>query len=234
MNEHEPLEIRIMNAIKKGEVRMRPRWHFALLTTLTVSGVVIVGLTLLYATSLAVFLLRDSGALFATDFGQRGWFELLRMLPWFLFLFILVFVVALEVLVRRFAFVYKKPLLTSSLAILTFIVVAGVFISLTPLHRGFMFSARHGQLPAPFEMLFAPPPPPDLYRGTIVDVGPSTFTLSDEGRVGTTTFVITPRTRLPYGSNFKVGERVVVIGDTNASGTVRAFGVREIDEYASP
>lgn len=71
-----------------------------------------------------------------------------------------------------------------------------------------------------------------MYHGEIVSLMPGGFLLGDEDS-GTTTVILTPDTRLPYGENFTVGERVVVVGDASATGTIRAFGVREIDEYPS-
>ena len=232
-NKHTPVDI--MSAIRKGEIRMRPRWHFVLLSALSITGVFIVFLTLLYVVSLGVFFLRDSGAWFAPSFGLRGWWALARSLPWLLILFIFIFVVVLELLVRRYAFVYKKPLLSSALGIIVLIVLGGFFLAEVPLHHELMMSARHGQLPAPLVMLYhgplRMPPPPDTYHGHILAITKNGFIILDEDGAGTTTVFITPQTRLPYGEDFTSGERVVVVGDTVATGSVRAFGVQEIDEY---
>jgi hypothetical protein len=216
---------------------MRPRWHFVLLSALSVIGAFILLLTLLYVTSLAMFFLRDSGAWYTPSFGGRGWYPLLHSLPWFLILLIVAFMIVLDLLVRRFAFVYKKPLLLSAIGILLLIFFGGFFIAQTPLHRMIMLSARHGDLPSPIDMLYRGPmrvpPPSDTYHGQILVIVPGGFTLVDEEGAGTTTVLVTPETRLPYGEDFKPGERVVVVGDTTATGTVRAFGIREIDEYPS-
>lgn len=220
-----------MDAIAKGKVRMRPRWHFALLSLLSLTGACIVFLTLLYCAGLAVFLLRDSGALFAPSFGARGWLALLRTLPWLLLALILVFAIVLELLVRRFTFVYKRPLLISVVSIIVLVVAGGALVSEASFHRWLMRAAQRGDLPPPVGMLYAHlPPPPDVYRGRIVSFGANSFALLDEGGAGTTSVLVSSQTHLPYGGDFHVGERVVVVGDM-ASGTVRAFGVREIDEY---
>jgi len=233
--EHNSVRADIMKAISKGEIQMRPRWHFILLSALSITGIFIVFLTLLYVASLGVFFLRDSGALFAPSFGLRGWWTLARSLPWLLIVFILIFVVVLELLVRRYAFVYKKPLLSSVLGIIALIVLGGFFIAQAPFHHQMMLSARRGQLPPPFGMMYgAPvrmPRPGDTYHGQISAINKNGFVIFDEDGAGTTTVIVTPQTRLPYGSGFTAGERVVVVGDTVATGTVRAFGVQEIDEY---
>lgn len=225
----------VMKAIRAGQVHMRPRWHFLLLSALSVTGAVIVFLTLLYVTSLAFFFLRDSGAWYAPSFGERGWFGLLHSLPWLLILLVLIFVVILELLVRRYTLVYKKPLIISVVVILGIVFLGGLVIAQTPLHRILMLSARHGSLPPGVGAMYGhplrQPSPADMYHGQIIQLMQSGFLIVDEDGAGTTTVIIAPQTRLPYGENFVVGERVVVVGDSVASGTVQAFGVREIDEY---
>lgn len=225
----------IMKAIRAGEIRMRPRWHFLLLSALSIIGAFIVFLTLLYVASLGIFFLRDSGVLFAPSFGLRGWFSLAHSLPWLLIGFLFVFVVILELLVRKFAFVYKKPLLTSVLGIITLILVGGFFIAQTPLHHTVMVSVRRGELPPPVGAIYGVPVrmprPDDVYHGRILSIAHGGFIIVDEDGAGTTSVVVTPQTRLPYGEDFATGTRVMIVGDAVATGTVRAFGVREIDEY---
>jgi hypothetical protein len=227
----------VMDAIKKGNVQMRPRWHFILISTLAALGVFIVLLTLLYLVSLSLFLLRDNGSWFAASFGGRGWFSLLRSIPWVLVLFSVVFIAILEVLVRRYRFVYRKPLLLSAVVILLVVLVGGFAIAQTSFHRQMELEAYHHQLPGPLALVslaygapFRMPPPPDVYHGTILATSTDGFVMDDENGAGTTTVRITSKTRLPYGQDFSVGSEVVVIGDTVASGTVEAFGMREVDE----
>ena len=224
----------VLDAIKKGKIEMRPRWHFVLLSTLAALGMFIVLLTLLYIVSLSVFLLRDSGAWFAPSFGGRGWFSFLHSVPWLLILFIIVFVGILEILARRYRFVYRKPLLLSVAGILVLILAGGFAIAQTPFHRQMEFYAEHHMLPPPLSMIYgAPfrmPPPPDVYHGTILTVTLDGFVIDDLNGAGTTTVIITGKTRLPDGEDFSVGSEVVVVGDTVATGTIQAFGVREVDE----
>lgn len=231
-----PLSIRrgVMDAIKKGSVTMRPRWHFVLLSALAAVGAFIVLLALLYIVSLSFFLLRDSGAWFAPSFGGRGWFSLLHSVPWLLVLFVIIFAVILEVLVRRYRFIYRKPLLLSVCGILVLILVGGLAIANTPFHRQMALYAQHHQLPIPLAIIYSAPfrmpPPPDVYHGTILATTTQGFVIDDQNGAGTTTVLVTHETRLPYGEDFSVGSEVVVVGDTVATGTVRAYGVREVDE----
>ena len=224
----------IMDAIKKGSVQMRPRWHFVLLSAVVAVGALIVLLGLMYMASLSVFFLHDTGAWFVPSFGGRGWFSFLQSIPWLLIILIVVLAALLEVIVRRYAFVYRKPLLLSAVCILLVVIMGGFLIAATPFHRQMKFYLVHNQLPPPLAFVygapFRAPPPPDVYNGTILATTTNGFIIDDQNGAGTTTVVITNQTRLPDGIDFAVGTDVVVVGDRLGSSTVRAFGVRESDE----
>ena len=235
-NTHHDSSLRtdIMNAIRKGGVHMRPRWHFVALSAFAIVGIVLVALTLLYVASLAVFFMRDSGAWFVPAFGAAGWFELLRSLPWLLILLLAVFVVLLQILVQRYSFVYQKPLIASVLGVVLLVAAGGFLSGRTPLHRELFRHARHHELPFPlglwYQAPFRAPRTGDVYHGSIVATSSSGFTIVDVDDEGTSTVIITPQTRLPYGADFSDGDFVVVFGDTIATDTVKAFGIREISE----
>ncbi len=236
MNEHntQTLRAEVMDAIHKGHVRMKPRWHFVLLSLLVALGSIIAILALIYVASLSVFLLRDSGVWFAPSFGLRGWFALFHALPYALLLLIILFVLILELLVRRYTFVYRKPLLVSVGGIIALIIVGGFAIAQTPFHRAMASFAHDNRLPPPFNALYGPSMriarPPDVYRGVIVATTSQGFTLSDPDGDVQSKVVITPRTRLPYGEDFSLGMTVLVVGDVVGTDTIQAFGVREIEE----
>ncbi|MDB5237967.1 MAG: hypothetical protein JWM46_237 [Candidatus Kaiserbacteria bacterium] len=226
----ESLKDIIMKGIHDGKVQMRPRWHFMLLSALMLVGALVVCLTLIYAVSLVVYLLHSSGAWFAPSFGLRGWFAFLYSLPWLLLLLLLVFVVILEILVRRYTFVYKKPLLTSVLGIVAVIVAGGFLVTLTPLHKSMAHFDHDGMLPPPLNGLYRQPPhfqTSDLYRGMIVAIAPDHIVVSN-GESTTTVFIDT-HTRLPYGNEFTAGNLVIVIGDFVSTDTIRAFGIRSVE-----
>ena len=224
----------VMDAIKKGEVQMRPRWHFAALSLFALVGIVLVVLTLLYLVSLAVFFMRESGVWFAPSFGMRGWFEFARSLPWLLIGLTIVFLVLLELLVRRYSFVYQKPLVASVAAGIIIISIGGFVIARTPFHRTLYREANHQLLPPPIGILyrapFRTPHPPEVYHGTIFATSTSGFVVVDIDGEGTSSVVITPQTRLPYGADFSTGDLVVVFGDRIGTDTIQAFGIREISE----
>jgi hypothetical protein len=233
---HTDIRDAIMQRIQDGQARMRPRWHFLLLSALTALGALIAFLALLFAASLVLFFLRESGALYLSGLGSRGWWDLMRSLPLSILLLLLLFVVILEVLVRRYAFVYKKPLLASVLSIVVLVVLGGFVIAQTPLHGRLVVLARHGTLPGPLNELYRPPftmHTDDVYPGVIIGFVEGGIIITDRG-FSTTTIHLGPRTRLPEGRNFTIGDRIVVIGDAGEDGVIEAFGIRPMHPEADP
>ncbi len=220
----------ILKAIENGSVKMRPRWYFVGRTALLATGIVLLAFTLIYIASFIIFVMHQTGAWFVPSFGFRGVQAFLISLPWVLILISIMFIVILETLVRRYSFAYRRPLLYSALGVIGLVIVGGLVISATPLHSYFLRNAREGRLPIAG----------DLYRGygmqRFHDIHPCTITgitkngfqaqYSDGTMI---TVVITPETRLPLGSDFKVGDSVVVFGE-HESGAIEALGVRKIDQ----
>lgn len=230
-NEKKSVEQGVMDAIRRGKVTMRPRWHFVLSSALLVLGVIILALTLLYIMSFGIFELRQTGALFVPVFGMRGIFAFFQAVPWILIGLLLLFVVVLEVLVRRFSFVYRTSLLVSVLAILAIVIIGGVVVEQTRIHTQLFRAARSGNLPPPIGQMYRAGGAhvSGIFRGTIISTIQGGFLMLDEDGEGTTTVFVGPDTRLPLGADFGPGEAVVVFGD-EGSGTVHAFGIREIDD----
>ena len=232
---HTPKNIHqsVLDAIARGTVQMRPRWQFVFVGVLIAGLALLIFALLVYFISLGIFLLRQSGAWFAPSFGVRGWADLVAALPFNLMLLIVIAATALEYLARRYSIAYRMPLLLSLGVVVVGVGLGGFVVSQTSFHRGLEDAARRGQLPMAGMFWHGGERPhhsPDVYRGTIISTTTHNTVLvlldSDEG---TTTIYITPRTRLPYGADFEVGDTLVVVGDEINNSTVQAFGVQEID-----
>ncbi|MBI5003834.1 hypothetical protein HZC00_01950 [Candidatus Kaiserbacteria bacterium] len=310
----DPVRDRVMSTIKMGEARMRPRWHFVLISSIFAVVAFILVLLLVFAISLSIFLLRESGVWFATSFGVRGWFALVSSIPIFYIVFVLFFIVLLELVIRRYPLVYRWPLAGSFLFVAGFIVLGGALLAQTPLHQSLASYARTHTLPAPLDLPYGPSArialPASLYEGVVVsnkdgvlvierqDDGLTNSSAADRATgtamvatstrksaadnyvdkgtsdTGTTVraaldtvipqkkesdtdqmdkkqgedkredahgedqgrgkkqtrVVVDPRTRLPQGKSFKIGTRILVEGDRVGTDTVKAFGVRDIDD----
>jgi len=92
----------VLGAIKSGEAKMRPRWHFVMRAALIMIGGIIVFLFTVYLVS---FLCISFGK---RAFGLRrrwfrGWRSFFISFPWILFIFSVIFAVILGILVKRYA-----------------------------------------------------------------------------------------------------------------------------------
>ncbi len=227
---HNSIRDNVLESIKTGRVTMRPRWHFVLRAAFALVGAVFLSLTLLYLASFIVFIVRDNGAWYVPAFGMRGLRIFLLSLPWLLILVALIFVGILEVLVRRYAFAYRRPLLYSAAGVVILVLAGGIAVARTPFHQGFMRRAENRHLPFAGGMYreFGMKKMDSIHKGSISEVNEKGFVV--RGRVGDQfTVVFTPHTRLPYGYDFQMGDMVVIFGE-RVSTTVTAFGMRRIEE----
>jgi hypothetical protein len=229
--ENNKIEEQVLTAIESGRVKMRPRWQFVLQAALLGIGAVMLLFVLLYLVSFILFVLHQNGAWFVPNFGAPGWFALFRRLPWVLIGLSAIFIIILEVLVRRYSFAYRRPLLASALGIVGVVLIGGVVIAATPFHARLFDSARHNGLSVIGSMYrgFGMPDFDDIHRGNIVQAVIGGFVIQDDDG-NTSTVLITPQTRLPLGDDFEVGDTVIVFGTEAQPGLVTAFGIQKISE----
>ncbi len=220
----------ILEKIRSGKAKMRPKWHFVLKAALIVAGLIIVTLALLYLVSFVLFVLRQTGVWFLPAFGLRGIGTFLISLPWLLVLVGIVFIILLEALVRHYSFAYRKPLLYSLLGIIIFVTVASIVVARTSFHEGLFMRARMEKLPVAGQLYrdFGMPKNKDAHIGTITEITNDGFRI-ETPRGETLTIIVTSETRFPSGIDFQKDDRVVVLGQRD-DGTVKALGIRRIDE----
>lgn len=224
----------VMEAIRARRVEAKPRWHFLLASVAGALAFAILAISLLYVTSLLLFILREHGLLVVPAFGWRGLASLTASLPWLVLGLSLVLAALFGSAVRRFAAFYRRPALVSSAAVLFVAVLTGLFVAKTPLHRLLAAEARDGRLPSLLGVWYREPfrtqRGPDAYAGTIVATVPDGFLAADDGDSPLVHVIITRRTMLPDGADFRIGARIMAIGDMVATATLEAYGVRAMDE----
>jgi len=217
---------RVLTAIKNGQVKMRPKWHFILKAILMAVGGIILILCILYLASFIFFVLRQTGVIFVPIFGFRGWYAFLVSIPWLLVLLLLIFIILLEILARHYSFAYRQPLLYFAIAVLLFAIIGGYIVATTHFHdRMFRYSQRH-KLPFAGQMYrgYGEQRFKNIHRGIITEITRDGFIMENR-RGETLTIIITRLTRLPLGADFSKGDMVVVFGDRENK-TVRAIGIR--------
>ncbi|MBI2409632.1 hypothetical protein HYV30_01145 [Candidatus Kaiserbacteria bacterium] len=240
----------VLEKIRAGEIKMRPRSSFMLQRILIGISAALVLAASLLALSFAFFSVKTSGAQYLLLFGTQGLQAFLSLFPWTSLILFLLLIVALEFLVRRFTSAYRFPVLRVFGAVLFVGLAGSALLDVTPLHYSIFRAANTGQLPALTPLygeLDAPRPEQGLYSGEITSIGSSTITISKSGPTSKPeesdelesaassmlrmtqeasqeeTWTIVP----PAGASpeaFSVGEKVYV-GGHDEGGVVRAYGI---------
>ncbi|MGC9968636.1 MAG: hypothetical protein ABSC29_02810 [Minisyncoccia bacterium] len=215
------IEKNIFDAIERGKVKMRPRWHFVVRTGLAAAAAIVLFLLLVCLGSMAIFTLHESGAWFAYDFGFAGWYLFLRSLPLVLIVLTLIFTAAVVLLARQYAFAYHRPLIYLLIVIVGFATLINFLVVPPAFHRTIADYAGDNLpfISAFYE--FEEMVPSTVHRGEIVAFTNSGFVLQNLGGTVTATVVFAT-------TSFRTGDVVVVFGDVNASGTIYPFGAEKI------
>ncbi len=224
------IEENILATIKCGRLKMRPRWHFALKAMLVALGGVILALTVLYLASFIIFALKQTGVLFMPAFGMQGWLAFFTHLPVFLIFLLIIFIVILELMVRHYAFAYRRPLLYSAMGILV-LAIAGVYIlEKASFHKSIFKQTEkeNGSFTGMMYREYGRQRFIDVHRGYIMEINQRGFLMNNQ-REEILTIIVTRRTRLPYGADFSNGDMVVVFGHRN-NDAIQAVGIQEVEE----
>lgn len=220
----------VLNKIKSGEVKIRPRIYFVLKTALIISGAVVAVLFALYLISFIVFAMRATGIWFLPGFGFFGMRLFLTSLPWILILLALIFIVGLEIFAKNLTFVYRRPIIYSLLAIIVFAFVGGFIIDRVKFHENLFWRAQERRLPIMGNFYRHPniTEPRDVHRGVVSEITNSSFRIKKPDNQSLT-IILRPETQLPLGKEIKEGDIVVVMGRQDDD-TVYALGIRRIDD----
>lgn len=221
---------KIMERIKRGKVKMKPKAYFILRNALLVVGIVVVSAAALYFTSFIFFVTRRAGLWFLPRYGVRGIRLLLGGFPWGLLLAVVLFIVLLELLAKRHRIVYRKPLLYSALAIIFFVVVTALVIQQTPFHGRIYRQVQEGhmRLARPLYGRFEMPQPDKIHPGIVSEVTASGFIIErQDGEI--LEVKVSPQTRLPREGEIQKGDRIVVIGELK-DGVVQALGAHKVPD----
>ncbi len=121
------IEDKITALIEEGKIKMKPRWYFVLKSILKILFIVVSFLIVLYFASFMVLVSREKLAFAGNPGSFLAWSKFIFSLPWLIFMFALGMLVVLEILVRKYSFVYKKPI-AYTLFIFIFLVVLFSFV----------------------------------------------------------------------------------------------------------
>ncbi len=137
----------LFKRIEKDNVKMRPNSYFLAKSALATLGIVIIIASVVYLVSFVFFVLERNGAWVLTSFGWKGVVIFLMSFPWILGLAVLVFIISLELLVKRVTLAYRAPIVYSMLGIVAVVFTIGFAVSKTSVHHGLYRKSRNGNVP---------------------------------------------------------------------------------------
>jgi len=103
----------LLSKIGRGDLKMRPRWHFGVLAFAAAFGFALVFGITFFLVAFILLTVRTSGLTELPSFGWDGALAFLEDFPWFLALLLLALMAALELYARRFPVAYKRRAMTS-------------------------------------------------------------------------------------------------------------------------
>jgi len=146
-NNEKLISQKVVSRIEKGELKMRPKAYFVIKTILIVGLLVLAFLFALYFGSLIVFVLRMNDILLFHGMGFQAIRNIILSFPWYLVFLVIGLVVLIEIVAKRFNFIYRKPLVVSLLIILALVFLSSFLIERSSLHHSFFRLAEQERLP---------------------------------------------------------------------------------------
>ena len=238
MNNNNPQKQSIANnvihQIKDDKIKMRPKIYFILKSVAIALGIFFVALFILYLISFIIFALRASGVWYLPGFGLRGIGASFVLLPWLLILISVILIIILEILVKHFAFAYRKPVLYSILFVIIFALLGSFIVDRTGLQSGLFKRAEQGNLPFAGELYrdLGKAKNKDARRGVVSEITDNGFLIKTRNN-DALEIIVAPDTRFPFGDEIKENDTIIVFGKQD-NGSVQAIGVRKVDDDFRP
>ena len=221
---------KIIHQIKDDKIKMRPKIYFILKSAAIAFGIFFVALFILYLISFIVFALRASGVWYLPCFGLRGIKTLFIMLPWLLILISVILIIILEILVKHFAFAYRKPVLYSILFVVIFALLGSFAVDRMGLQSGLFKRAEQGNLPIAGEFYsgLGKAENKDMRRGIVSEITDNGFLIKTRNN-DILEIIITSETNFPFNEEIQENDTIIVFGKQN-NGSVQAIGIRKVDD----
>jgi hypothetical protein len=170
-------------------------------------------------------------------FGLTSFGSYIKLLPWFLILSCIVLIAVLEILAKRFSFIYRRPIVYSLIIIIIIVSIGGVFINKTPFHQKIFFNFQGKHIPTfdPFYRDINMMKNRGIYRGVVSELTDSGFVLQAP-HDSVINVIIDEKTKFPSNKNIAKDDEVMVMGKIEGD-NLKATGVLEINDnmnYFSP
>jgi hypothetical protein len=234
--ENNSIKDKLLQEIQTGRVKMRPRWYFVLKTVLLVISTVLAVSVVLFVASFIIFIMRQTGVFHSSGFGLRGIRAFLISLPWLLVLIAILFIILIQLFVKRYSFGYRKPLLYTILGVVGIALLGGIVVAQTPFHRGLFEHAYDNNLPLAgglYREYGIRRLPHNIEMGKVVEVRSNGFLITNP--IDQTVSIITNgQTDYPPGTNLQVDDYLICLGKRVNETTFEASAIKEVDELPEP
>ncbi len=229
-NSENEITERVVSKIEKGELKMKPRAYFIAKSLLVIGLLALATLLLLYFGSLIVFVLRVNNILLFHGMGFYAIRSILLSFPWYLVFLTLVLIILIEIIGRRFQFVYRKPFIISLFAILFIVTASSFLIESSSLHHSFYKLAEQERLPLAGRMYreLGNLDIEDTYFGIILEKERNFWKMElDSEEIVSLKITEKTRGRRTF-SEIEEGEKVIVIGEMN-EGIIDVVSFKKIE-----
>ncbi|HEY4509281.1 MAG TPA: hypothetical protein VJC13_03355 [Candidatus Paceibacterota bacterium] len=227
----------VLEKIKTGQIQMKSRARFISGVTVLVCVTILVFIISALLISYIFFSIYTSGHLFLLGFGTRGFYQFILYFPWLLLALDALLLLLLDFLLKRFKFVYHRPVLIIFLGTLFLIAFIGFLVDLTSLHRAMMYRAEERNLPVFggfYDGLRKSHRERGIVHGEVISINGSELVLrrddyDDYGfATASSTLRVVAPISLKVGTFLQVGDEVFVAGDI-INGEIHAYGIRKIN-----
>lgn len=201
----------ILEKIKTGNIKKIPRLVFGLKGLLFALAGLAVFILILYFISFLLFAMQSSGLMHLSSLGFKG-FELLFVnFPWILLILVVVLILVLEILVNKYSFSYKRPLIYSFLAIIIIALSLGFLVWKLSFQEKIYQNFKNDTFIKTFYDKYITPSPDIFHPGTVLKLTKNGLVLEGREKFGVNV-KISENTQMPKDFKIYKGGKILVIG----------------------
>ena len=217
---------KILKIIEEKKIAMKPKWYFVLRAALAVTGVLGLLVATLFVTSFVVFTMMHNGIARIPLDSAFGWMLVARNAPWMLIVIAVIFMILLEILVRRYSFSYKRPLTYTATGIVLLCALGSFLLVKTPFHDGLMQEAREHRLRmgGPLYRAYPLQKISGMRSGVIEKFEEKNIYLLHDQELEL--IFVTPYTRMP--PDLQVKDAVIILGNEKTKETFEAVQIKHM------
>jgi hypothetical protein len=219
-SQHNSIQEKILQKVRDGSIKQKPKWQFVLRTVLLVSIITAVFLVTLYLAVYTTLVTQEHELFRVFDIGPRATFMFLGAVPWLIIAVLGIAFLSLQSLVRHFAFAYKTPVVYTLVG--TFAITLSMAYGLHSLDSKARFArfGEHGEVPfmKEFHNRYLDGRQGDIVHGVLIQVDGLEYTLESRRSSSTFMFMLSSSTdRIDdYDDNdIDVGDQVFVVVSKN-------------------